>query len=343
MPGLPRQPVHPARPRRRPQGVRDRDRAVPAGPLRADRQPLRVRHRRRADGPALPEHRLARGCPPGPGLHRREPPPRQLAARAPPRCSATSARTRPSGSTGSSPGWAPRLPADPVLPARADAARALEVPAGRPFLRRPGRQAGQRGGSLAGGAHPAQPPTAPAAGRLHRPAARRAAGAAPGCRAVRQGAGGRHRRPRLRVQPGRQVPPARRRHRPDPALGADVHQGAGPDQGPGRRPQLGARRPAADRRRHGRPDGPLEGRRVLRDRPAPPPPERQVVVRGPGWRRVVPGPRTSGRSSAGSPTPWSTRTRTATRASTSSAARRTGCTGHPGRSAGSAGRRWPPA
>jgi hypothetical protein len=65
--------------------------------------------------------------------------------------------------------------------------------------------------------------------------------------------------------------------------------GNGPraDQRPGRRPQLGARRPAAHHRRHGRAQHPLEGRRAQPDRPAKTAVHRQDLLQPP---RPAPAP-----------------------------------------------------
>src|SRR6266511_870029 len=240
-----------------------------------------VRHGRQGDGQALQGHRLA-------GRHPR----RSRRGRRQPAAHRGRAEEGPDGPV-PQPQAGPARPGRPVreldqrrrpaahavLPPRAAAPRPVEVPARRARLqRRLPRQPGGGRQHLADSARPAQPEAAPPPARLHRQGDWRSHPAPEGPGTLRQVAGADDRRPRRGLHPRRQDPHARPKERRRSHVGAAVHQGTPPDRRPRRRPQLGARRPAADRRRHRRPADPLEGRRLLAGRPAQAPADREVVV-----------------------------------------------------------------
>ena len=124
-----------------------------------------------------------------------------------------------------------------LLPARADAARAVDLPAVRAPEpaggQRPDRRHQQARRVRRPGPVRPQPPAPPAPGGLHRPSGRRAARAAAAHRAARARADRGDRRPRLLVPGGRDEPaaPERAQRRGDRA-GAVLREGARADGGP---------------------------------------------------------------------------------------------------------------
>ena len=298
---VPRQHAHPVRPLLRPEGVRDHQPALPAQPLplhRRQPRPGRAAGRRSATRPGSSRRSSRRTTPPStrPRSSTRRPPRRPPQGRqaAGPAVPLQPAPAQPAVALQRLPGRPEghQRPADHALPAPAAAPRPLALPAVGQRVQLQDLRARLQERPDAGPGGRAGPPAAPAPAGLHRRAGRPGHRQAQGRGHVGQVAGGDGGRPRRGLGPGREAAQPRQDQRPRPDVGAPVHQGPRPGQRRRRRPQLGAGRPAPDRRRPGRHPGALEDGGRLPDRQADPHPDREVVVRHPrppgGPRRARP-------------------------------------------------------